>query len=206
MIFLRFRRVFFPLLLAGLWAVAGCSLSPRYATPEEVAQRQELSDNSVAYAITALESGNKREADTALQQAAGFLFGSGEAYIAVAQKLTERGHPAEAVRFMNEAVKNKSVADPDALFWATLAKAYQKAGDTSGAANANAQAEKAADAVMASLGKAIPKAGSDPATAETARRFLAVGSYYADIKKRCFPRPSRSGVRPAAYRQTTPKY
>ena len=156
---------------------AGCGLVPHYATPEEMQQVQQLSGNSYSFAVNAFDSGDSNAGEGALKQAVSFLGGGVDAYVSVGQKLVEQNYSKEAVRLLSGAIKDKSVT-PDASFWATLATAYEKIGDQTGAANANAQAEQSAEAVMAGLGKTISKNDTDPATQETALRFLQTGLYY----------------------------
>jgi tetratricopeptide (TPR) repeat protein len=99
--------------------------------------------------------------------------------------VTRRGRPAAAVRILDRAMKNNNVAGSP-LVWARLAEAHDKAGDKTQAGPAAEEAERRAEAILATAGRLTPLKKGEKMTPELAaavERFRQTGLYYRYAKE-----------------------
>lgn len=169
------RRSFFILLALSVTTLtailAGC-VSPRRDVETEVR-------DSIDGALGAYREGNARAASGYLDGAIRTLVNAGQgrtrAHVLVASRLEEQGRPADAVNFLQAALKDREMAwDP--MLWATLAEGFTKIGDTARAKEAEAEAESRAARIVDGTGIEAHARGARKYP--EGERFLQAGWFY----------------------------
>ena len=128
-------------------------------------------DRKMRAAIDAFREGKPAAANRLLADAARAAGGASSGYIQVAKHLSERGHPQDAINFLDARLKKPDLAwDP--MLWATLAEAAAKAGDTARAKQADEEAARRAGEIIRSA------AGDAKGERDAVPRLLQAGLYY----------------------------
>lgn len=158
-------------------AVAGCALSAD-GLLQSPQQRHEAADAKIASAVDALKTGNGRQADALLADAARLRDkddGPGSGAVYVAKHMVGLGRPQDAARLLTNVTQDKN-AEANPQLWAALADAQRKAGNSEEASRADQEAERQAAAIVA-------QASTSSETRDLMPRLLRTGFYYADKKR-----------------------
>ena len=162
----------------GLSALRGVVTGPQRAIPPSSARQFEVIRRLLSDAADALNRGRESAAESYLKEALARLGGDSSAYAAVGRGLTERGHAAKTVELLEPALRHAD-RQWDPALWFALAEAAGQTGNTTRQAQASAEAECRADAIL----EAGRSAADSKQKAQAVERLWLTGFYFLDDAK-----------------------